>query len=125
MVKPPLDDRPSFSDDMERLALEEAITKQRTADSGQSDRRFWQHLAALALLAGSAAFSYVAWSQASLPGVATQNDARPASVGEHAAEGTPSGPSTEADLKREQVLLLREENQLLVDHSLPCRLGGG
>ena len=80
-------------------------------------RRTWQRIAALVLLAGSAAFSYVAWSHGQVTRFASLSSERlPPQVDQSAGTVAPMIPSDDERLqalRRDQVILLRQENQLL------------
>ena len=88
-----------------------------SASRARARRKTWQRVAAAALLAGSAAFSYVAWSQGqSFRIVDSSLDFLSHEAADPRGAAPPSTPSDDERLqalRRDQVYLLRQENQLL------------
>jgi phage shock protein A len=91
-----------------------AATRDRVLRStAKSHRRMWQHLATSALLLGSLAFSYIAWSQTSqgLAGL------RPATQGKvesrHTTQTQNPAPTQAASDNRDAVHALRRQNHEL------------
>ncbi|MFK8043746.1 hypothetical protein [Congregibacter sp.] len=75
----------------------------------QSHRKMWQHLATALLLIGSAAFSYLAWSQSELMGV---NLPTLEAVAGSADKSMPKGISPDAQsIDQSQVNELRVQNR--------------
>lgn len=91
-----------------------AATRERPPRStAKSHRRMWQHLATSALLLGSLAFSYIAWSQTS-QGLAGLRPAIEGNVESHnTIQAQNPAPTQTASDNRDAVHALRRQNREL------------
>ncbi|WOJ96666.1 hypothetical protein R0137_15655 [Congregibacter brevis] len=102
--------RPVVNESSTLNAIDSHAPKQAVLHStSQSHRKMWQHLATALLLIGSAAFSYLAWSQSELMGV---NQPTFGAVVDLAGENVPRDISPGAQsIDRSQVNELRVKNR--------------
>lgn len=98
-LAPPADTPQQQDDGFMDEATESPATLRSTS---QSHRRMWQHLATVLLLVGSAAFSYLAWSQSDTKLSSKAPESAPSTAREYPSTsrdiGTTAGPTDQASV---------------------------